>query len=86
MAGPTIRIPTNSPATSNGECRHLDMEVVVGEDGLQKVYLWIRKTGSSKTDLMTFDAYEWERFKKMIGVADELMKKIESGGAVFKIG
>lgn len=87
MPEATISLPVNATATAFSEGLHLELDVKVSSDGQHTVYMWGRKTGTGKMKLLaTFDAYEWERFKKMLAAADELLKKIEAGGAVFKIG
>jgi hypothetical protein len=73
-------------ATANGEQKHLVFEVKVTGDGQSMVHVLWRSTNGSKHDVLTFDAYEWERLKKALGIVDQVMQKVADGGATFKIG
>ena len=82
-----ISLPRVAVATANREGLQLDFDVDVDQDGKTEVVVWARSTCSrSRKMLMLLDEYEWERLKKAMAVIDELKRKIDEGGAFFKIG
>lgn len=82
-----INLPRVAVATANREGLQLDFDVDVDQDGKTEVVIYGRASCSRRRDIVMFlDEYEWERLKKAMAVIDELKKKIDEGGAFFKIG
>lgn len=84
---PIMTLPITAAATAFGEGLNLEFELQVSRNGETKVCVHGRPQGShSSRVLLTFDAYEWARLKKATDEIDELLAKVEAGGATFKIG
>lgn len=88
MESPTvlISVPVTATATADHEAKQLEFQLRISTDGQVEVVMISRKTGGTSLKFMQFDAYEWARLKKAFAEIDELIAKVESGGAVFKIG
>jgi hypothetical protein len=86
VPAPTINLPVPAAATAFEELVHLDFDIVVSQEGQSVVRVWARSGSRDSSNILSFDAYEWARFKQAVGAIDELLAKVESGGAVFRIG
>lgn len=86
IPAPSINLPVPAAATAFEELVNLDFDIVVSQDGKSVVRVWARSGSRDSANILSFDDYEWARLKKAVAAIDELLGKVESGGAVFRIG
>ena len=88
MTGMAASLRIDGPAlTADAEATQIDTVVVIDEEGQHSITLLCRDTGKLKiTQSLTFDAYEWERLKKVIADIDASVARIQEHGAVFRMG
>lgn len=86
VARATVTLDINATATAFEESDHLTFRVTITPTGEESVTIFERPTGrSAERVCLHFDAYEWARFKRAIGLVDEAIKQVEEGGAVFRV-